>query len=531
MRMPVNLPIQLGISAPHKSRGLPAAKPGQYIDINLTRFMYTSGPLQGVLNLFDPIGIRLTSMPFRMEPSHSSVRVSIPLRPGLLAGNYTVAVNLSRDRAGGRKDAKEEGVSSSPQLFSCFRVEGGYPPIASSRLTYQATVANRSSNPIDDLKVFVAVPPSLPPYQEVLDLKVHPSHARQANDLTGNSWVHLSVHHLPPGGQVSLRYTALLRNHTIRYRLSPLPHVTFPPGDLQVYTKPEWFIESHHHLIKDMANSITEENPEPEKYVPAAMKAVAETLQYAPQKEERGAAYAIEHKVGDCTEYAALLAALCRARGIPARLQAGFGSDDGRNWERHAWAQVWIRGRWIPVDPTWHGRDGLLGTTSRAITLIIGNWMSSRIRQELVIRYRAKPGTPQPHLSTSWKIDSITPGGQGTPPPLSRAPRMPRATITAMVPDAVPRGSRIPLTVGVEAKAKKGYVTLPIPVVLTASLHDGEVNRVVALHPLRLDPQHPTNLRLSIPMPLCAPRVTLTLILWRNGRPVSIPWSKIIGLI
>ena len=56
---------------------------------------------------------------------------------------------------------------------------------------------------------------------------------------------------------------------------------------------------------------------------------------------------------GDCTEHAVYLAALARARGIPARVAIGLVYIDGQQaFGYHAWTEVYIKGRWIPVDGT-----------------------------------------------------------------------------------------------------------------------------------------------------------------------------------
>ncbi|MGE0192735.1 MAG: transglutaminase family protein [Planctomycetota bacterium] len=54
---------------------------------------------------------------------------------------------------------------------------------------------------------------------------------------------------------------------------------------------------------------------------------------------------------GDCTEHAVLLAALCRAAGIPARVVMGIEYLAGI-WGGHAWNEVWIDGAWFQLDAT-----------------------------------------------------------------------------------------------------------------------------------------------------------------------------------
>jgi hypothetical protein len=54
---------------------------------------------------------------------------------------------------------------------------------------------------------------------------------------------------------------------------------------------------------------------------------------------------------GDCTEHAVLVAALCRAAGIPARVVFGLEYLSGI-LGGHAWNEVWIEGRWYALDAT-----------------------------------------------------------------------------------------------------------------------------------------------------------------------------------
>ncbi len=56
-------------------------------------------------------------------------------------------------------------------------------------------------------------------------------------------------------------------------------------------------------------------------------------------------------KAGDCHEHTVLFAALARSRHIPTRLLAGIVAYEGRLFY-HAWPEVWISGRWMPLDPT-----------------------------------------------------------------------------------------------------------------------------------------------------------------------------------
>ncbi len=57
--------------------------------------------------------------------------------------------------------------------------------------------------------------------------------------------------------------------------------------------------------------------------------------------------------VGDCTEHAVLLAALARARGIPARVAIGLVyMPRNQAFGYHMWTELFIAERWIPMDGT-----------------------------------------------------------------------------------------------------------------------------------------------------------------------------------
>jgi len=52
--------------------------------------------------------------------------------------------------------------------------------------------------------------------------------------------------------------------------------------------------------------------------------------------------------MGDCNEHAVLLAAFCRAAGIPAQVEAGLVFMKG-SFYYHAWNVIYL-GKWITVD-------------------------------------------------------------------------------------------------------------------------------------------------------------------------------------
>ena len=122
------------------------------------------------------------------------------------------------------------------------------------------------------------------------------------------------------------------------------------------YVEPEKLIESNDSRITSLAYNLTVSVSDFHEKVLEIYRFVRRHLQYKAQNEERGALWALEHETGDCSEYSYLFVALCRAAGIPARIQAGFAFhrshatiEDG-----HMWAEYYLTEYgWIPVDVTW----------------------------------------------------------------------------------------------------------------------------------------------------------------------------------
>ena len=56
----------------------------------------------------------------------------------------------------------------------------------------------------------------------------------------------------------------------------------------------------------------------------------------------------LANRVGDCNEHAVLLAALARAAGIPAQIEAGLVYLKGRFFY-HAWNTLYV-GNWVTAD-------------------------------------------------------------------------------------------------------------------------------------------------------------------------------------
>lgn len=63
---------------------------------------------------------------------------------------------------------------------------------------------------------------------------------------------------------------------------------------------------------------------------------------------------ALAKKQGNCQTHAKLYTALARAAGIPTRFVSGLVSQDGAAFLYHSWAESWLEGQWVAVDPTFN---------------------------------------------------------------------------------------------------------------------------------------------------------------------------------
>ena len=67
-----------------------------------------------------------------------------------------------------------------------------------------------------------------------------------------------------------------------------------------------------------------------------------------------GAVASLESRKGNCQTHARLYTALARAAGIPTRFVSGLVSQEGKGFLYHSWAESFLDGRWVPVDPTYN---------------------------------------------------------------------------------------------------------------------------------------------------------------------------------
>ncbi len=126
-------------------------------------------------------------------------------------------------------------------------------------------------------------------------------------------------------------------------------------------TEPNNLIQSDYPKIVALANEIAGSETDPWQIALRFESHVQKHIQRPNYSQAFAtAADVADQGEGDCTEHAVLLAALCRSRGIPARVSIGLiYISAAQGFGYHMWNEVWIDGRWIPLDATLaHGGIG-----------------------------------------------------------------------------------------------------------------------------------------------------------------------------
>ena len=123
-------------------------------------------------------------------------------------------------------------------------------------------------------------------------------------------------------------------------------------ADLEEFLKEETYVEKNNEKIKETAESIEGKNDL--EIVQNIYRYVLDNMEYVLHgKKAFGAVKALRLKKGDCSEYADLFVALCRARNIPARVVSGYTVNPDTKTSKHNWVEVYLQKYgWVPFDPS-----------------------------------------------------------------------------------------------------------------------------------------------------------------------------------
>jgi transglutaminase-like putative cysteine protease len=140
------------------------------------------------------------------------------------------------------------------------------------------------------------------------------------------------------------------------------------PGD--EFTQSSYFITSADPKVKAHARAAVGDETDPWQKALRIEQWVSKHMKSQSNEALAPADQVAQTLQGDCTEYAMLTAAMCRAEGVASRTAVGLIYADtdkqGPVFAFHMWTEVWVQGQWVPIDATL-GR-GYVGATHLKIT-------------------------------------------------------------------------------------------------------------------------------------------------------------------
>jgi hypothetical protein len=141
-------------------------------------------------------------------------------------------------------------------------------------------------------------------------------------------------------------------------------HVTGGPGKAAMaaamepgveFTQSSYFIASADARVKEHARKAVGTEADPWKKALRIERWVHNNMTATNDEALATADHVAKTLQGDCTEYAMLTAAMCRAEGVPSRTAVGLIYADVRGqpaFAFHMWTEVWVAGEWRPIDAT-----------------------------------------------------------------------------------------------------------------------------------------------------------------------------------
>jgi transglutaminase-like putative cysteine protease len=214
------------------------------------------------------------------------------------------------------------------------------------------TLVNDGPGEPEKQNLWVALIQSVQPYQKVLSMEITPEKYELVSDEYGNRYAEFDFSEHPAGKSITIEIDYQMVVNELAYDLSECEGGM--PGE---FTQPELHIESANPQIIALASTLAKDKSTVCQEVRAFYDYIGDELVYTDNGGNWGAQAALGPMGADCTEYTALLIALSRANGIPARYFTGLlYLDKDTNAAvkiEHAWPDVYLPAAgWVALDPT-----------------------------------------------------------------------------------------------------------------------------------------------------------------------------------
>lgn len=233
------------------------------------------------------------------------------------------------------------GCAGSPS--SVLSSGGGGNYRVPKQIRYSFTLSNTTGVLLEKARFWTYLPVPQTSHQKVQKIVANYPY-QETRDELGNSAIHFELKDIPPYGSriISITVDLLMSERSVAMSV----------GDRARFLAPEPYIQSDDPRIVALATQLHGETGAvmaQKDYEWIAANVFSEGY----IAEDRGAAYAIEARKGDCTEFSYLLTALYRAQQIPARAIGGYvfgGNNIVRPMDYHNWTEFYLDGAWQIAD-------------------------------------------------------------------------------------------------------------------------------------------------------------------------------------
>ncbi len=209
-------------------------------------------------------------------------------------------------------------------------------------IQYAFTIKNKTNRLISGTEFFVLGPVKRTSTQHCEEVTASYPFEVDIDDC-GNQILHFEIEKIAPYSDIIIKIKSILS-------VSSEPNKIIMNKD---FLNQETFVESENSDIRELAGKLRA--PSRKETAEKIFEWVATKIRYTGYRSvELGALYALTKGEGDCTEFADLFVALCRASNIPARFVAGYICPQHctlKPNDYHNWAEFYMDGKWHIADP------------------------------------------------------------------------------------------------------------------------------------------------------------------------------------
>ncbi|MHC4623786.1 MAG: transglutaminase-like domain-containing protein [Planctomycetota bacterium] len=215
-------------------------------------------------------------------------------------------------------------------------------------LSYDFTLSGETSK----IKFLVMLPRTIADRQKILGTKYssRPSRLFRKN---GNRYAEFVFDEPKKQFRVEINIKAELYRYDLSTARNKLQKRLSKGRGFDDFLEEEDYIEKNDPRIRQIAESMAGKNEI--EVVEKIYNYVHDNMDYeVPGEKALGAVKAAEGGKGDCSEYSDLFVAICRAKGIAARVVTGYTVRFDKISPKHHWAEVYLRGYgWVPFEASW----------------------------------------------------------------------------------------------------------------------------------------------------------------------------------